>query len=246
MVDKKIFRALQMHSKVEDYLNLVEYKIGKAKDEIERYRLLGEKDALNEMLSNSRKTVLKQIRECHDDIKTLKEDRELFELNIVFQEGYIKGCKKVLDIQNDNEISEEFKILGYVQSEMIAELLYIIFEALGFVKDPILEKSLSIYLTSDISILNNYSIGEDIFTCIFLFEKLKKPKKLLLDLEHKDKINRLKEELKEEFQYNITNEDIFHDVKNLNEKWIKSHYIYISNILSLESIIRSFIRDLSL
>ena len=243
MRGNKLFRVFHMKKEVESYLNLIDYKIQRSENELERYSLLGERDSLTEMFSNSRKPIFKYIQESHEEISILKEDIDLFNLNIAYLEGYIKGCKRLLDLKNDREAIKKMKILGFVLDENIGEIITMLFESLGFIKDSKLESNLSIYLSSNVEELNNHDVLDDVFACVFIFKKLKSPFKYDLDSEQRIHITELKEELMKEYPNKTKHDDIFYDVKKLNKNWVDTQYIYISNILSIESIITSLVRD---
>lgn len=243
MGEREFVNRLTFIQDLEDYLNLLDYRMETNTDESTRYKLLGEKDALLEQIRLKKRTILKKIREVQDDFEELETDDETFTLELNYLNGYINGCKKMLDYRTIHEREDSsIKILGYVKNNVEKDLLYYLFKLIGFNQDSKLSEDHTVFLSQDIDELNTFNDDLTIIRMIFYFKPSKKSLKVRMSKDEKKELRALN---KFDQDIEITKiDDLYTDVRLLNSSWYDAHYVYLNSVNTINSVMQDIIDQL--
>lgn len=235
--------------KVNDLINLVEYKIEKSEDIGEWHYNVGVLESLRTNSNHSHKVVVKQLSEKKKELKELSIDLELFEMEIKYIEGYIEGCIKVLEINRELlKEPENVRIVCFVQDDNIKDLMLFLFEKMGFQEsyEPI--HGLSIWVSSSPDELNEM-VESSIPTLRYVILMNIKPSRLKTSMSKDDR--KKKKNMVSSLGCIVENDiyktyNTFNLVSKLDERFETASYGYVQNPFTVEALIQEITKNMKI
>ena len=244
---RKFFRNLEIIRSIQDTINLIEYKLQNEIELKEWHNYSGQLEALKGLYNKPIKDIFEEIKITNEELKSLDDDSELFEMHIQYLKGYKNGCEKILNYHRSyKERNEDIKILVYTQEEALKDILIILFESAGIKYDHTLNEKASACISTNVDMLNHLAESVDSFKFVFTVKPISN-RPFTVSSEQAENIKMLKKELSEKIEQVHSREDnLFSDVKLLNQEWLEATYVYINSMISIEQVFLLMISSLRL
>jgi hypothetical protein len=244
-----IYKNIEVVNGIEDSINLTRYKLNQDIGLHEWHFNVGKLEALVDYSSKSLKSIFKAIQESNKEIKELRDDAELFEMELEFHKGYIAGCERILNLYRTSSLDgDDLKILIYISDEVLIKLFIVMFEAIGIKYDSKLAEKASVFISNNIDELNNVSEQVDCFKLIIIHKQLQK-NDTIVQIKDKSIRNRIigyKTVLHEDMNKSPYSIDYFKDVSLLNKKWLNASYVYLDAVFNIEQVFKKILFNYTL
>lgn len=242
----KFFKHIRIIRSIQETIQFIEGKLDNNDISLEEWHdLIGQVEALKDIYNKSIKDIFEVIKKKKEEIKSLMNDTELFEMHIQFLKGYIKGCEKILHFHREYKESDEtIKTLVYVQEDALKEILIILFESAGMIFDNTLSEQNAVFISTDIEKLNQLSSSVQCNKYVFVVEPLQN-RSFNVSEEETQNINMLKDQLSDKYEFQKKKDDnLITNLRLLNEEWSEASYVFITSLMSIEQIFMIMIKSL--